>query len=248
MFVSADFLAIQYGIHDKVAKFFADREPPANNLYWHGKLLYLRHEAGYLFIPIIVDTLNKMGIDREILLGNQYIDLLEQIGHIAALQETGQLTYEQAINECILLTSGKEVNANFYKALVNYMQGNSNNFIKPMCAPFAALHRGDMFLFSLAVLNFSDELAVKIIEFWFALISSFLMLDDADDFEKDKKNTDENTFLQSALDKDGASKLKTLITHNLAVLVNINKPLARVMETQFIKMNQLPHIHQYLNQ
>ena len=35
MFVSADFLIIQYGVHDEIANFFVDREPPENNLYWN---------------------------------------------------------------------------------------------------------------------------------------------------------------------------------------------------------------------
>jgi hypothetical protein len=44
MFVSSNFLAIHYGVNDTIAKFFVDREPPINNLYWKDKLLYLRHE------------------------------------------------------------------------------------------------------------------------------------------------------------------------------------------------------------
>jgi hypothetical protein len=40
----------------------------------------------------------------------------------------------------------------------------------------------------LAVLKFDNELAEKIIEYWFAIIGSFLLLDDADDLEKDKLN------------------------------------------------------------
>jgi hypothetical protein len=39
---------------------------------------------GYLFIPIIVDTLFKLGIDKNSLL-DKSIDVLEQIGHIAGL-------------------------------------------------------------------------------------------------------------------------------------------------------------------
>jgi hypothetical protein len=28
MFVSSDFLAINYGVHDEIANYFTDREPP----------------------------------------------------------------------------------------------------------------------------------------------------------------------------------------------------------------------------
>jgi hypothetical protein len=248
MFVSADYLAINYGVHDTIANFFVDREPPANNLYWHKKLLYLRHEPGYLFIPVMVDTLYRLGISRDILLGNEYIDLLEQIGHIAALQETEQITYAEAIKQCIVLTQHRAVNKFFYHALVNYMEDESENFIAPMCTPFPALHRGDIFLFSVAILNFDDATAIKIVEYWFALIGSFLLLDDAEDVENDKLTNDENAFLQSGLDKIGIEKIKQLLSKNLTTLKSFNKPLARVIDNQFIKMAELPHIHQYLNQ
>jgi hypothetical protein len=55
MFVSAGFLGIQYGVDDKIGKFFVDRDPPAENLYWKDKLMYLRVEPGWLFIPLIVE-------------------------------------------------------------------------------------------------------------------------------------------------------------------------------------------------
>ena len=68
MFISTDFLAIKFGVDDAIARFFVDREPPANNLYWKDKLLYLRPAPGYLFIPLIVDLLFKIGIERQQLL------------------------------------------------------------------------------------------------------------------------------------------------------------------------------------
>ncbi len=55
MFISTGYLGIQYGVDNNIAKFFVDREPPANNLYWKDKYLYLRPSPGYLFIPLIVD-------------------------------------------------------------------------------------------------------------------------------------------------------------------------------------------------
>ncbi len=247
MFVSANFLAIQFGVNDTIAKFFVDREPPKNNLYWKDKLLYLRQAPGYLFLPIIVDTLHRLGFDKTVLLSNEYIDLLEQIGHIAALQEAEKITTEQAVEQCIQLTKDKATNQYFYQALINYMQDGNDNFISPLCTPFKALHRGDLFLFSLSVLHFEDELAEKIIEFWFAIISSFLLLDDADDVEADQQNNDENAFLESGLTKEGIEKIKLLLSKNLNLLKTLNPTLARGIDVQFIKMAQLPNIKEYLN-
>lgn len=248
MFISANFLSIQFGLNDGIAKFFVDREPPKNNLYWKDKLLYLRQEPGYLFIPIIVDTLYKLGIDKAVLLGDEYVQLLEKIGHIAALQEVEQISHEQAVEQCIALTQSVAKNQHFYAALIDYSKGNSNNFIKPFCTPFNALHRGDIFLFSLVVLDFDNALAEKIIQFWFAIISSFLLLDDADDIEKDRINNHENAFLESGLDKAGIDQIKHLLSANLRLLQTINIPLAKGIDKLFIKMAELPTIQQYLNQ
>lgn len=247
MFVSASFLAINYGVHDQIAQFFADREPPANNLYWHEKLMYLRPTPGYLFIPTMVDILHRIGISRETLLSDNYLDVMEAIGHISAKEESNQVTHAEAVEECISLVKDNHVNESYYQALVDYMRGGSNNFIASMATPFKALHRGDMFLFSACVLDFDDEQARKIIEYWFALISSFLLLDDADDLEIDRQSGDENAFLESGLDKAGIEKIKGMLSSNLNVLKQLNPSLALTIDKQFIKMAELPHIKEYLN-
>ncbi len=247
MFISTDFLATKYGVHDTIANFFVEREPPENNLYWKDKLLYLRPEPGFLFIPIMVDALNKLGIAREVLLSDKYINLVEQIGHIAALEETAQINYEQAIEQCIALTKQDAKNKNFYASLTDYMQGGTNHFFQLLLLPFSALHRGDIFLFSVTILDFDDEKAKEIVKYWFAIIGSFLMLDDANDLESDKKTGELNSFLQSGLDKDGIEQIKNLLGDMLATLKTFNKPLARAIDNQFVKMAELPHIQQYLN-
>ncbi|MBX2930893.1 MAG: hypothetical protein KF781_02970 [Chitinophagaceae bacterium] len=247
MFISTDFLASKYGVHDAIANFFVEREPPTDNLYWKNKLLYLRPEPGYLFIPVMVDTLYKLGIDRNVLLSNEYIHLLEQIGHIAALEETKQISKEQVIEQCIDLTKEKAVNKYFYTALTDYIKGGNKNFIHEMLFPFSALHRGDIFLFSVTVLDFDDETAKKIVAYWFAIIGSFLMLDDAIDIEIDKKTGDENAFLQSGLDKEGIERIKNILGQNLTTIKTFNNPLARAIDNQFVKMATQPHIQQYLN-
>jgi hypothetical protein len=109
------------------------------------------------------------------------------------------------------------------------------------------LHRGDIFLFSVTILDFDDEKAKEIVKYWFAIIGSFLMLDDANDLESDKKTGELNSFLQSGLDKDGIEQIKNLLGDMLATLKTFNKPLARAIDNQFVKMAELPHIQQYLN-
>src|SRR5690349_5194669 len=119
MFVSSGFLGIQYGVDDKIGKFFADRQPPKDNLYWKDKLMYLRVEPGWLFIPLIVDLLYKLGISREQLLSEEFIGLMEQVGHISAEEEFNIINREEALSKYISLVKDNYKNETFYTNLID---------------------------------------------------------------------------------------------------------------------------------
>src|SRR3954464_8734104 len=139
MFISSSFLEINYGINDKIAAFFVDREPPANNLYWHEKLLYLRPAPGYLFIPLIVDLLYRSGIERQELLSESFVGTMEQVGHISALEETGKITAQKAIKTAAELVRNSCINKGWHKNLVDYFSNGDNNFFRSSAPPFKAL-------------------------------------------------------------------------------------------------------------
>lgn len=248
MFVSANFLAIQYGVDDEIARFFADREPPANNLYWKDKLLYLRPQPGWLFIPLIVDLLYKNGIAKSELLGEEFISVMEQVGHISALEETRQLNREEAIAACRALVNNKAKNKTYFKNLVAFMEGQVPNAFAPLATPFKALHRGDIFLFALCVLTFNDDLQVKLVATWFALISTLLLLDDADDMTSDKETGDENAFLESGLTKEGLQQIVDLVRRNLRLIETLNKSMAKKLDQGYTSLYKLPSINKLLNQ
>ena len=248
MFISANFLGIQYGVDDKIGRFFTDREPPANNLYWKDKLLYLRPEPGWLFIPLIVDLLYKCGIDRQQLLGDEFVHTMEEIGHISALEETKQISHTEALQLCQDLVKDRVKSESYYKNLLDFMGGGNDNPFVTLATPFKALHRGDYFLFALCVLDFDDELQTKLVKFWFALISTLLLLDDADDLYVDKKSGDENAFLESGLSKPGLNRIVELVRSNLNLIATINKSMSAKLDQGFIALNKLPHIQQLLNQ
>ena len=123
MFISSSFLEINYGVDSKIATFFVDREPPVDNLYWKDKLLYLRPAPGYLFIPLIVDILYRLKIDRQQLLSERFVTTIEQIGHINALEETGRITENEAI-----------------KRSSELVKNNCNNVCIRTCRPWFILY------------------------------------------------------------------------------------------------------------
>jgi hypothetical protein len=247
MFLSSNSLAITYNIHDTIAKFFVDREPPQGNLYWKDKLLYLRPQPGYLFIPMAVDTFYKLGIPMQVLLDDAYVQRLEAIGHIAAQEEAKLITHAQAVDACIALTGNHYHNKDYYDALVDYMKGGTGNFIAALAWPYNALHRGDIFLFSLCVLQFDNALAHQLVRHWFALITSLLLMDDAEDLEDDKRTGEPNAFLQCGLHKEGVEKIKQLLNDNLSIIEEVNVTMMHSIDNRFVLMAQKPHIQQYLN-
>jgi len=233
VFISSDFLEINYGTDGKIARFFVDREPPADNLYWKGKLLYLRPAPGYLFIPLIVDLLYKLGVDRQQLLSEEFAATMEQIGHISALEETKQISNEEAIKKCSELVKDSCRNKDWYTNVVDYLTGKDVNFFAGLAVPFKALQRGDLFLFALCALHFPKELYEKVAEQWFALISTLLLLDDAEDIQADKETGDENAFLESGMTAEGFKKIEEMVTNSLQKIRILNPAMSIQLKKQY---------------
>lgn len=233
MFISSKYLVINYGTDDAIARFFADREPPAHNLYWKEKLLYLRPAPGYLFIPLIVDLLFKLGIDKQQLLSEDFVTAMERIGHISALEETQQISTAEAIEKCAELVRADCKNKDWLNDLLDYFSKAKDNFFNHLATPYKALHRGDVFLFSIAVLQFSNDLQERIAEQWFALISTLLLLDDAEDLENDIETGDENAFAESGVNKEGIKQIEKLLQHNFDKISTLNPTMALQLDRQY---------------
>jgi hypothetical protein len=247
MFVSKKFLVSQYGIDESIAKFFVDRETPKNNLYWHEKYLYVQPTPGYLFIPLVVDLLLKIGIDKEQLLSEEFITCMEQIGNVSALEETKQISEEQGLFQCREIAMRNCNNEKWLKIVTDYFHHAPENMLVHLTTPYKALHRGDVFLFSLAALNFGEALYEKVAEYWFALISTLLLLDDAEDIEIDKKNGDENAFLESGLNSESIEKIKELVGKNLRLIGSINPVMANKIDMLVKDLLEKPNIKPYIN-
>jgi hypothetical protein len=232
MFISTKYLVTKYGVDDTIARFFVDREPPANNLYWHEKLLYLRPAPGYLFIPLIVDLLYKLGLDKGKLLSEEFISTMEGIGHVSALEEIKKISAEEAIRKCEELVKEVSVNALWLNSVSEYFEGKKDNIFNRLATPFKSLHRGDVFLFSLSALDFSPSLFERIAEQWFAIISALLLLDDAEDIESDKETGDENAYIESGLHAEGIGRIAGLVKQDVEKIATVNPVMAAELDAQ----------------
>jgi hypothetical protein len=209
--------------------------------------MYLRPEIGWLFIPLIVDLLFKSGVSKQQLLSEEFVSLMEKVGHTSAEEELKQISHQQALEKYIAIVGDNYKNETYYNNLIDFMKGGQDNFFAQVSTPFKALHRGDAFLFSLCALDIDESIQQKVAQYWFALISTLLLLDDAEDMEVDKSSGDENAFLETELTKEGIEKIKTLVKDNLQTITNINRIMAIKLDQMFIALTQKPHIQPLLN-
>lgn len=248
MFISTKHLVNKYGVDETIARFFVDREPPRDNLYWHGKLLYLRPSLpGYLFIPLIIDLLHRLGLQKQALLADEFITVMEQVGHISALEEIGKISMAEAIEKCQELTEANAANKVWLDNVTNFFRSNKGNIFGKLTTPFKSLHRGDVFLFSLTTLKFPVSLFNTVVEQWFALISTCLLIDDAQDIESDMETGDDNAFLESGLNLAGLQNITVHVKNCLQKISALNETMAGELERQYQDVMQLPHILKLLN-
>jgi hypothetical protein len=239
MFISTRHLVTKYGIDEVIARFFVDREPPANNLYWHEKLLYLRPAPGYLFIPLIIDLLFKVGLSKKDLLSHAFVEIMEGVGDISAHEETRRIAVDTAIKNCDKLVEPVAINVAWLAIVKKYFNGNDDNLIATLSTPFTSLHRGDFFLYSLSMVNFSEELFEKVTEQWFALISTLLLLDDAEDLESDLATGEENAYIESGLNADGLHRINVLLQVSLEKIALVNPTMAAELGRQHAEVSLL---------
>ncbi|MDQ6814992.1 MAG: hypothetical protein M3040_14750 [Bacteroidota bacterium] len=243
MFISTKHLVNKYGINEEIARFFVDREPPVDNLYWRGKLLYLRPSLpGYLFIPLIVDLLFKVGVNKEALLSERFVGAMEQVGHISAREEIEEISMAEAIKECENTVKENAINRLWLEHVNDYFNCKEGNFFSKLTTPFRSLHRGDVFLFSLSTLSFPPHLFVKIAELWFALIGLSLLVDDAQDIESDRDAGDENAYLESGLDEDGLNRIAALVADSVKKISSVNPTMGNELRQQHRELAQQPYI------
>ena len=76
MFISVGQFEYHMGVNKTIARFFVDRKPPENNIFWEGKLLYIGFGNGYVSIPVFFFFLFSISVPLETLLDDEHIGLV----------------------------------------------------------------------------------------------------------------------------------------------------------------------------
>jgi hypothetical protein len=229
MFLSVSQLEQEMGVDKRIGRFFVDRKIPDKNSFWKGRLLYIAFGNGYLSIPVYYDILYRIGLPLEILLEEKHIEFMEQLMHFAILQERNEITISEELKQIRLLLEGRVRDMEYYQSLNRYLDQPTLNPMSPFGLAFPSLNRADVFLYILCDLPLTEALWAEAIRFWYALHPSYLIIDDIRDYEKDRKNGDENVIVDFGGGVAGVEKTFELFRENCSTLKEINPLLGEFL-------------------
>jgi hypothetical protein len=229
MVITKHFLSEKLGLDFEIAEFFADRKPPANNLYWHKKFLYLSFGTGYLIIPIIIDVLYKSGIDKKILLDPERIARMEEGFDVVAQHEVKRISFETHIEKLATLFNKTDANIHLIEDLLRYFNKQPTHRFA-LGTSVSALDRADAFIFTFADLPV-DELSLKnLITRWYHVAATLLLLDDLVDLEDDVAKQEENAVIELGYNKKAMEQAQQILNSNMRALAEINPALVAFLQ------------------
>jgi hypothetical protein len=248
MYTSKEYLHNKLGVDPEIAAFFVDRRVPANNMYWKGRYLYVASGTGYTFIPLYFDLQYKLGINKKQLLDPLHLEVCEAGLHSAALYELQTITFKQHVENVRLLLSPYSKQPQLFEDLSRYFEHEELKPYKYLGTFSKALNRADSYLFTLVMLEATSLQVEKMVDAWYALIPSFLLLDDLTDLQEDEENNEENSIRDFGKGSVGVERAIEYVTHKFNYLKSINHQLGEYLEHSLEKRMLTPYMQLILKQ
>lgn len=232
MFLTKDDLKLSYGVDLTIGKAYVDRGVPKDNLYWKGRTIYVPGASGYIFMPIFSDLLRRSGASVSSLLSESFFAINESILHSAALLEHQQIDWSLHIQECIYAVAPHVTRVNLFEELKQYLlaQKPVKTTASRLGTDFPSLNRADSYLLSLACITDEAFDEQKALDGWYAMITYFLLMDDLADIRDDLLSGEENAIVDAGLNKDGISKIESMMNAGIDKLNTINPVLSNRIE------------------
>jgi hypothetical protein len=229
MFMSVGQLETQMGVNKTIGRFFVDRKPPENNNYWKKRLLYVSFGNGYLFIPVYYDILHRIGAPFEALLNESHILFMEQIMHFSHLQETNDISKEEEQELIRSMLKDRVQSRVFYESLSRYLDQAVRMPLDLFGTNYPALNRADAFLYVLCDLPLNELQLRQALRYWYALLPSYLILDDIRDYADDKSSGEENVVIDLGEGRGAYEDAFAILRKNSEVMGEINPLMADLL-------------------
>ena len=247
MFTSKQELSGNLGVDPQIAAYFVDRAVPKNNIYWKGRYLYVARGTGYLFIPLFYDLQLRAGVDMKVLLDENYVQLMEAILDFAGRYESGELDFYTHIRQIDDLVAKQSVQPWLLEELREYFSRFPLQPIARLGTANEALNRGDALLYLLTVLPVNEATIRLIIDYWYLLVPSFLMMDDIMDLQEDQEKQEENSLKHYGYDAAGVKKALAYLDKNFTILESVNPLLGNFFITTLEQKRETPYFKHLLN-
>ena len=228
MVVTAHMLHHDMGVDAEIADYFANRRPvPQQNLFWKGKHIYLSAGFGTLTIPLVYDLQFKMGLDKTALLNDAHVDLMEAGFDLLSRYENGLMDLPAFLNACKLLLADKVKQQHLVQDLFSFFSNKTPAYFA-FYRDHASLARSDMFLFTLADLDVSDEWVAAFLPYWYAVARPILIMDDFVDLEEDRLTGEkENIIIELGNNREAIYRAFEMGMKDLDRLATVNEKLAK---------------------
>jgi hypothetical protein len=188
-----------------------------------------------------------MGVDKKLILDERYVQLMEDVLGSAARYEFEQISFKEHINNCRELMKNKIKNEHLYNDLVHYFKSENLEPYKNLGTFSKALNRGDSLLFILCFLDLPHDITDSIIEKWYALVPSFLLMDDIMDLKLDKEQKQENSIDDFGKGNAGVESAIDFLRSKFAQLKSANVKLGAFFENSLEKKLHTPYLQSILN-
>jgi len=239
MYISVNHLNKNLGVDETIARFFVDRKVPEDSVFWKNRLLYVGRGNGYISIPVYYDILFRIGLPKELLLEEAHIHFMEQVMHYAMLVEFREIIFPFQLQKIKELLANRIKNRSFYDELLEYLS-------KPVLLPkgrlgmtVPSLNRADVFLFILCDLPLTELQMDQAIAYWYALHSSYLLMDDIYDFKMDQQEKEENAVIELGGEQEGFEKAFSMLDENFRKIKVINPSLSQYFEESMEGLHDL---------
>jgi len=247
MFTSKEYLHLKLGVDPEIAAFFVDRKVPVNNMYWKGRYLYVASGTGYLFIPLYFDLQYRLGVSKKQLLNPLQVEICEAGLHSAAMYEHEKITFSQHIENVKLLVSPYIKNPVLFEDLSGYFSNETLRPYKYLGTFSKPLNRADTYLFTLTMLEATSVQVEKMIDQWYALVPSFLLMDDLTDLQEDNEKNEENSITDFGPGNLGVEKAIEYLRLKITYLNSVNQQLGEFLEKSLNKKLHTPYMQSILN-
>ncbi len=247
LYTSKEYLHSSIDIDPEIAAFFVDRKVPVNNMYWKDRYLYISKGKGFLFIPLYFDLMYRAGLSKEQILNEDFVRLTEDILHSAALHEAEKIDLNEHVKNCRNLLDGKIRNHTLFRDLSEFFSRQAVAY-EYLGTFSSALNRGDTYLYALCSLSLPAEQTSMAIKLWYALVPTFLLMDDVVDLNEDRRKGEENSINDFGSGTEGLLSALCFLRENFSKLKRFNQKLGDWLERSLEKMMTTPYMTSLLNE